>query len=53
MKTYEKLARFIELKDDGPQSCLNTTFKQDRKKKILIGPYEALTWKLEHTSLSI
>jgi hypothetical protein len=22
MKTYEKLARFIELNDDSPQSCL-------------------------------
>jgi hypothetical protein len=53
MKTYEKLARFIELNDDGPQSCLNTTFTQDHKRKILIGPYEALTWKLKHTSLSI
>jgi hypothetical protein len=53
MKTYEKLARFIELNDDGPQSCLNTTFTQDHKRKILIGPYEALTWELKHTSLSI
>jgi hypothetical protein len=34
MKTYEKLARFIELNDDGPQSCLNTTFTQDHKRKI-------------------
>jgi hypothetical protein len=42
MKTYEKLARFIELNDDGPQSCLNTTFTQDHKRKILIGQYEAL-----------
>jgi hypothetical protein len=53
MKTYEKLARFIELNDDGPQSCLNTTFTQDHKRKILIRPYEALTWKMKHTSLSI
>jgi hypothetical protein len=42
-ETYEKLARFIELNDDGPQSCLNTTLKQDHKRKILIGPYESLT----------
>jgi hypothetical protein len=35
MKTYEKLARFIELNDDGPQSCLNTTFTQDHKRKML------------------
>jgi hypothetical protein len=34
MKTYENLARFIELNDDGPQSCLNTTFTQDYKRKI-------------------
>jgi hypothetical protein len=34
MKTYEKLAGFIELKDDGPQSCLNTTFTQDPKRKM-------------------
>jgi hypothetical protein len=34
MKTYEKLARFIEFNDDGPQSCLNTTFTQDHKRKI-------------------
>ena len=34
MKTYEKLARFIELNDDGPQSCLNTTFTEDHKRKI-------------------
>jgi hypothetical protein len=53
MKTYEKLARFIELNDDGPQSCLNTTFTQDHKRKILIRTYEALTWKIKHTSLSI
>jgi hypothetical protein len=53
MKTCEKLARFIELNDDGPQSCLNTTFTQDHKRKILMVPYEALTWKLKHTSLSI
>jgi hypothetical protein len=33
MKTYEKLARFIELNDDGPQSCLNTMFTQDCKKE--------------------
>jgi hypothetical protein len=33
MKTYEKLARFIELNDDGPESCLNTTFTQDHKRK--------------------
>jgi hypothetical protein len=33
MKTYEKLARFIELNDDGSQSCLNTTFTQDHKRK--------------------
>jgi hypothetical protein len=52
MKTYEKLVRSIELNDDGPQSCLNTTFTQDHKRKILIGPHEALTWKLKHTSLS-
>jgi hypothetical protein len=32
MKTYEKLARFIKLNDDGPLSCLNTTFTQDHKK---------------------
>jgi hypothetical protein len=43
MKTYEKLARFIKLNDDSPQSCLNTTFTQDHKRKILIRPYEALT----------
>jgi hypothetical protein len=36
MKTYEKLARFIEHNDDDPQSCLNTTFTQDHKRKILI-----------------
>jgi hypothetical protein len=53
MKTYEKLARFIELNDHIPQSCLNTMFTQDHKRKILIGPYEALTCKLKHTSLSI
>jgi hypothetical protein len=53
MKTYEKLARFIELNGDGPQSCLNITFTQDHKRKILIKPYEALTWKMNHTSLSI
>jgi hypothetical protein len=53
MKTYEKPARFIELNDDGPQSCLNTTFPQDHKRKIPIGTYEALTWKLKHASLSI
>jgi hypothetical protein len=53
MKTYEKLARFIELNDDGPQSCLNTTFTEDHKRKILIRPYKALTWKMKHTSLSI
>jgi hypothetical protein len=34
MKTYEKLAMFIELNNDGPQSCLNTTFTQDCKKKM-------------------
>jgi hypothetical protein len=34
MKTYEKLARFIKLNDDGPQSCLNTTFTQDHKRKM-------------------
>jgi hypothetical protein len=34
MKTYQKLARFIKLNDDGPQSCLNTTFTQDHKRKI-------------------
>jgi hypothetical protein len=50
MKTYEKLARFIELNDDDPQSCLNTTFTQDCKNKNAL---EALTWKLKHTSLSI
>jgi hypothetical protein len=43
MKTYEKLARFIEFNDDGPQSCLNTTFTQDCKKKNAL---EALTWKI-------
>jgi hypothetical protein len=53
MKTDEKLARFIELNDDGPQSFLNTTFTQDHKWKILIRPYEELTWKMKHTSLSI
>jgi hypothetical protein len=53
MKTYEKLARLIELNDDGPQSCLNTTFTQDHKRKMLIRPYEALAWKMDHTSLSI
>jgi hypothetical protein len=53
MKTYEKLARFIELNDDSPQSCLNTTFTQDHKSKILITLYEVLTWKIKHTSLSI
>ena len=52
MKTYEKVARFIELNDDGPQSYLNTTFTQDHKRKILIMPYEVLTWKKKHTSLS-
>jgi hypothetical protein len=34
MKTYEQLARFIKLNDDGPQSCLNTTFTQDHKRKF-------------------
>jgi hypothetical protein len=34
MKTYEKLAKFIELNNDGPQTCLNTTFKQDHKRKM-------------------
>jgi hypothetical protein len=34
MKTYEKLARFIELNDDGLQLCLNTTFTQDHKRKM-------------------
>jgi hypothetical protein len=34
MKTYEKLARFIELNDDGPQTCLNTKFTQDHKMKM-------------------
>jgi hypothetical protein len=53
MKTYENLARFIELNDNGPQSCLNTTFTQDHKRKILIRPYKALTCKMKHTSLSI
>jgi hypothetical protein len=53
MKTYEKLPWFIELNYEGLQSCLNTTTTQDHKRKILIGPYEALTWKLKHTSLSI
>jgi hypothetical protein len=53
MKIYEKLARFIELNDDGLQSCLNTTFTQDHKRKILIRTYEVLTWKLNHTSLNI
>jgi hypothetical protein len=33
MKTNESPARFIELNDDGPQSCLNTTFTQDHKKE--------------------
>jgi hypothetical protein len=50
MKTYEKLTRFIELNDDGPQSCLNTTFTQDHKRKMIIRPYESLTWKMKHTS---
>jgi hypothetical protein len=36
MKTYEKLARFIELNDNGLQSCLNTTFTQDHKRKMPI-----------------
>jgi hypothetical protein len=36
MKTYEKLARFIELNDDGPQSCLKTIFTQDQKRKMPI-----------------
>jgi hypothetical protein len=42
MKTYEKLARFIELNDDGPQSCL----KKPRLHKITKGkcPAGALTW---------
>jgi hypothetical protein len=53
MKTYEKLARFIKFNDDGLQLCLNTTFTEDHKRKILIRPYEALTWKMKHTSLSI
>jgi hypothetical protein len=53
MKTYEKLARFIELNDDGPQSCLNTMFTQGHKRKILIMPCEVITWKKKHTSLSI
>jgi hypothetical protein len=53
METYEKLAMFIEHNDDGPQSCLNTTFTQDYKREILIRTYEALTWKMNHTSLSI
>jgi hypothetical protein len=53
MKTYEKLARFIELNDNGLQSCLNTTFTQDHQRKILLRPYEALSWKMKHTSLSI
>jgi hypothetical protein len=33
MKTYENLVRFIELNDDGSQSCLNTTFTQDQKRE--------------------
>jgi hypothetical protein len=41
MKTYEKIAWFIELNDDGPQSFLNTTLTQDHKRKI---PAGALTW---------
>jgi hypothetical protein len=53
MRIYEKLARFMELNDDSPQSCLNTMFTQDHKRKILIRPYEVLTWKMKHTSLSI
>jgi hypothetical protein len=53
MKTYEKQARFIELNDGGLQSCLNTTFTQACKREILIWPYEALTWKMKHTPLSI
>jgi hypothetical protein len=53
MKTQEMLARFIELNDDGPQSCLNTMFTQDHKRKILIWPYEALTWKMKYSPLSI
>jgi hypothetical protein len=32
MKTYEKLAMFIELNHDSPQSCSNTTFTQDHKR---------------------
>jgi len=31
---HEKLARFIELNDDGPQSSLNTTFTQDHNVKM-------------------
>jgi hypothetical protein len=54
MKAFEMLARFIELNDDGLQSCLNTTFTQDHKSKLNDErPYEALTWKMKHTSLSI
>jgi hypothetical protein len=34
MKTYEKLARFIELNDDDPQSCLNAAFTQDHKSEM-------------------
>ena len=47
METYEKLARFIELNYDGLQTCLNTTFTQDCKKKNAV---EALTWKLDGAS---
>jgi hypothetical protein len=45
MKTYEKLTMFIELNYDGLQTCLNTTFIQDCKKRNAL---EALTWKLKH-----
>jgi hypothetical protein len=45
MKTYEKLTMFIELNYDGLQTCLNTTFTQDCKKRNAL---EALTWKLKH-----
>jgi hypothetical protein len=33
MKTYEKLARFIELNDGGLQLCLNTTLHKITKGK--------------------
>jgi hypothetical protein len=50
MKTFEKLARFIKLNDDGLQTCLNTMFTKECKNKNAL---EALTWKLKHSSLSL